>query len=459
MELPLKRLIDECFIRKKSGTCIVYIQYQYTTLKRTLLSTEIPIPPVYWNYEEGFISDDLPVQYGNAEELNTELRRMYRAAEDIVLFASKNKLARPGEFAKKTFSPRFDPQTLKDLGKQMEYIDVRTNLDIWFQIDEYILSKSKKVSQGVSRIHRNMKYHLLEYAKVRGRTITFDCLDFNFYEDFVNFLIYEYVQIRSNTPIVGLKANTVGKIIKHFRTFIRNRIRRKIIAPIDMQDWDILEEDADTIYLSFEEIEAIRTCDLGDHAHLSDYRDELVLGCLTGLRFSDFSNIQENDIRGDLLYKKAQKVNARVVIPLQPAAVGILKRKFSKGLPPTLNQVFNRHVKTICKLAGIDTLIKHSYKKGNKIYEEVLPKYEWVSSHTCRRSFCTNEFLAGTPVELIMKISGHKSVKDFYKYIRITPEEAALRIKEIWNNREELVKPTKKEFPRRKIQLKSPVLN
>jgi hypothetical protein len=89
MELPLKRLIDERFIRKKSGTCIVYIQYQYTTLKRTLLSTEIAIPPAYWNYEDGFITDALPLEYGNAEELNTELRRMYRAAEDIVLFTQK----------------------------------------------------------------------------------------------------------------------------------------------------------------------------------------------------------------------------------------------------------------------------------------------------------------------------------------------------------------------------------
>ncbi len=34
-----------------------------------------------------------------------------------------------------------------------------------------------------------------------------------------------------------------------------------------------------------------------------------------------------------------------------------------------------------------------------------------------------------------MKISGHKSVKDFYKYIRITPEEAGHKIKELWKNR------------------------
>ena len=40
-----------------------------------------------------------------------------------------------------------------------------------------------------------------------------------------------------------------------------------------------------------------------------------------------------------------------------------------------------------------------------------------------------------------MKISGHKSLKDFYKYIKISPEEAACKIKEIWKSRGE-IQPT-----------------
>jgi len=84
---------------------------------------------------------------------------------------------------------------------------------------------------------------------------------------------------------------------------------------------------------------------------------------------------------------------------------------------------------------GINQPVKHSYRKGKKWFEEIKPKCEWITSHTCRRSFCTNEFLAGTPVELIMKISGHKSTKDFYGYIRITPEQAAQIIKDIWEKR------------------------
>lgn len=37
-----------------------------------------------------------------------------------------------------------------------------------------------------------------------------------------------------------------------------------------------------------------------------------------------------------------------------------------------------------------------------------------------------------------MKISGHKRTKDFYKYIRITPEEAANKIKELWLSRNDM---------------------
>jgi integrase len=113
----------------------------------------------------------------------------------------------------------------------------------------------------------------------------------------------------------------------------------------------------------------------------------------------------------------------------------ILINRFKKVIPIVNNPDFNVNIKEIGRLAGIFEAVKFSYKKGNKDIEVIKPKYGWITSHTCRRSFCTNEFLAGTPVELIMKISGHKSLQDFYKYIRITSEEAGRKIKEIWENR------------------------
>ena len=69
------------------------------------------------------------------------------------------------------------------------------------------------------------------------------------------------------------------------------------------------------------------------------------------------------------------------------------------------------------------------------------PKYEFVSSHTARRSFATNEYMLGDlNVQQIMSITGHTTERSFYKYIRQTPKENAERIRLIWNNREEGIK-------------------
>jgi integrase len=162
------------------------------------------------------------------------------------------------------------------------------------------------------------------------------------------------------------------------------------------------------------------------------------MACLTGLRFSDFSTLRPEDLRNDMLYKKQRKSDHWVVIPLRDEAKAIFTEQFKEKIPSLTNPEFNRHIKTIGRLAAINEQLTFSHKKGNEDISVQRPKYEWITTHTARRSFCTNEFLAGTPVKLIMKISGHKNEKDFYRYIRITPEEAALKIKELWIGRSEM---------------------
>ncbi len=76
--------------------------------------------------------------------------------------------------------------------------------------------------------------------------------------------------------------------------------------------------------------------------------------------------------------------------------------------------------------------------QGGKQIVIKKPKYEFVSSHTARRSFATNEYMAkGLNVRDIMAITGHKTEKSFYKYIRQTPMENAERVKIVWKQREE----------------------
>ena len=66
-------------------------------------------------------------------------------------------------------------------------------------------------------------------------------------------------------------------------------------------------------------------------------------------------------------------------------------------------------------------------------------KWEKVTTHTARRSFCTNMYLIGVPIPTIMAISGHKTEKSFRMYIKASREEHAQIMKKVWDK-----KPPKK---------------
>jgi len=434
MLLPIRPICNRKKTRK-DGTSLIQIQYCFSAESKTLLNTGIAIPPNFWVKKSLSISEKLPPGYGNAEVLNAELKKMLRITEDIVEYATKNKISDRVAFTKKTFRPDLDVFTI---GQQINTVVSQKpgdKLDLYSQIDDYIKAKKKTVTPRMIRVYENMRDTLKAFEVFRRKPITFDDFDFNFYEDFVEYMMYDHVLRRRKVVIKGFKVSTIGKTIKQLRIFLRNRMRKKIIPPINLEDFKILDEETDAIYLTWDDIIRIYNADLFGHPHLDKYRDLLVFGCLTGLRFSDLSNIHAEDVRNGMLYKKQEKSDHWVVIPLRDEARHIFTSKFNKHVPLITNADFNYYIKEVGKLSGLTQLIKFSHKKGNQDIINVKPKYAWITSHTCRRSFCTNEYLAGTPVDLIMKISGHKSLRDFYKYIRITQEEAGQKIKELWQQR------------------------
>lgn len=439
MKLPLKPICNARTVRR-DGTSIIFIQYCFSTDNRTTLNSKLAIPPKYWDKKRLSISRNLPVQFGDVDELNRCLKQKIRLAEDLADLACRKKVEKIGQFVKAAFDANLDPEALEkdpDKVKQLagEKKEDVLNLDVYFQIDEYIKAKKNKVSKATVTVFQNMKGHLKAFETFRRKPIIFDSFDFDFYETYVDFLTFDYVQPRFKETLIGMKANTVGKTIKHLKMFIRDRVKRKIIAPIDLTDYKVPEEETDAIYLTYNEIATIYYTDLSAYPYLTPYRDLFILACLTGLRFSDFSTLAPQDFRNDRIYKKQGKSDHWVVIPLKDVAKEIFTQQFKENIPKLCNADFNAKIKNIGKLAGIDQLIKFNYKKGNQTIEVSKAKCDWITSHTARRSFCTNEFLAGTPVKLIMLISGHKTEKDFYKYIRISKEEAAEVLEKLWQKR------------------------
>jgi len=338
MFLPIKVILDRR--PRKDGTAVISIQYCFSSDKRTLLFTGLAVPPRYWNKRLLRISPDLPAEHGQAEVLNGRLQKMIRVAEDIVTYALDQKIEDPVKFLKKKWSPELETIAAVEREKllaQSEAEESVTNLDFFYQLDDYMKAKSRKVSPGMLRTYKVMKNRLLAFQKHQKKKIDFSGFDFNFYEAFVNYLTYDHMHMRRNISIRGLKKNSIGTSIKQLRIFLRDRIRRKIIHPIDLTDFKILDEETDAIYLSFQEIRTLYNLDLSNHPHLIRFRDLFVLGSLTGLRFSDFSIIKPDDIRDGMLYKKQGKSDHWVVIPLRSEAHDILITRY-KGYDAPLKQ-------------------------------------------------------------------------------------------------------------------------
>jgi hypothetical protein len=430
MGQPVKFIVKKGSVRK-DGTALIFLQYCHNAEQRILLSTDIGIPPQYWNKKTSRIADLLPVQFGDAAKLQTNLTAKLRKAEDMITHSRKQKHTCPMKFLKENFN-------LQENWKLDQMSDSKKNLDIYFNIDDYVKSKQSTVKHCTINVINMMKAHLKSFESFRKEPITFDSFDMNFYEEFVKYLTYDIVRLRRREVVKGLKANTVGKTIKHLKSFLKDRMRKKIIPFMDLGAYKVMEEEVDSVYISWQELSLIYHLDLSSNTNLEKYRDLFVFGCLTGFRFSDYSGIKPEEIRGGMLYVNQTKTLSTVVVPLRPDARKILIEKYNMQMPHVSNSNFNYYIKEVVKLAGIDELIKITHKHGNKIIEGTRPKYAWVMSHTCRRSFCTNEFLEGTPTNLIMAISGHKTEKAFRKYIKADQNQKAHMIKKIWDNRPSL---------------------
>jgi hypothetical protein len=105
--------------------------------------------------------------------------------------------------------------------------------------------------------------------------------------------------------------------------------------------------------------------------------------------------------------------------------------RYNYALPKIPSYTFNVQVKELGERAKLKQKIEIVRKKGKNREKKVFEKWEMISSHTCWRSFCTNMYLSGFPVEELMRISGHKSPAAFMRYIKADNQQSARRLKEL----------------------------
>jgi integrase len=268
-----------------------------------------------------------------------------------------------------------------------------------------------------------LKKHLHEFAESKNRNdFEFSEIDKSFYEMFV-----EFFKEKSFT------ANSMGKYIKALKSVLGSAMERGYYQYSYSQKFVVTRDEVDTIYLNESELQQLKDTDLSKVSHLDRVRDWFLLLAWTGCRFSDLEKLTKTDIKGGFITFRQQKTNNRVVIPLHPVVVEVLE-KYNYNMPAEIsNQKFNEYIKEACKIAEINSIETMTRTVGGKLVTEKFEKWEHVSSHTGRRSFCTNMYKRKLPTLMIMSISGHKTEKSFLKYIKVKQDEHAEMMKEAWN--------------------------
>jgi integrase len=239
-----------------------------------------------------------------------------------------------------------------------------------------------------------------------------------------------------------LAMNSHAKIMMDLLQIIKYAIQlKKIPASRQIElKFDTRREETDSIYLTEAEILELMAITDFDDAVEEQVRDVFVLGCFTAMRFSDYSTLDPSAIRNNRLEFVQKKTGAKVTIPIHPMVRQILE-KYQYQLPPVPpNNEFNRIIKLIgSKLPGLHIPFVKQITYNRERREIRQMKYEFLQTHTARRSFCSNEYLRGTDPMIIMAISGHKSHKSFMRYIKVSGEQFADKLEKIWAQRQELV--------------------
>jgi integrase len=388
---------------------LIYLFFSYDG-KRLKCSTGESINPSAWNSE----SQRVRKSYTGASEINFCLDKLEEDVKKIYRNLVSSGTSVTNELIKE--------KLLEDNANKKK--DVIT---LFSFVEDYIKSITSLRKSSSIVVYKNVLKTLKEYQTLSKKRIDFDTINLDFYNDYSNYLIQQK----------KFKTNTLGKHIKTLKTFLNEATERGINTKRDYQSkkFKVVQEEIDSIYLNESEIDHLYKFNFTEKKSLEKVRDLFIVGCLTGLRFSDFSQLTPENIENGKIKIRTQKTNSTVIIPVHPRVNEIIE-KYYKMLPPAIsNQKMNDYLKIIGKEAGIDEKVQRVETKDGKRRVQFIPKYELLTTHTARRSFASNLFKAGFPAIAIMKITGHKTDKAFMKYIRITNEQNAELLEKFWSTK------------------------
>lgn len=401
----------------------IYITSRFGRNEKLMYASPLKIEPKFWDPTSQRAKNSKYCL--NKEEINTALNSIDSKFKGYIAESVTNGNAITKADLKDFFDTHF--------GKKAE---AATNFHTFFQ--QFIENCDSRISprRGGQTIDYKTKreyartyYYIQEYEKKRKVKLNFKNINQTFFADFVSYL-----------QSLGLSTNTIWHKTVSVKAVMKAANEQDLTDNTKYKIYKNVSEESQAIALHETELDLLAKHDFSGSARLERTRDLFLVGCWTGLRFSDFTRIREENIKDGLITMQQQKTNEFVTIPVHPVFLRIWE-KYEGKLPGNIsNQKFNENLKDVCKAAGLKEPVLKSITKGGKKVTTSYEKWELVSSHTARRSFATNLYRSGFPSISIMQITGHKTESSFLKYIKVSKEEHAKMLMMHWQKNGKLLK-------------------
>lgn len=414
----------KCVIRKNLKTNdnehLIYTRYTYNR-KYILLRTDVYVNYRNWNGRIGRVrkSDNYELKNNILEQKEiglekTILELISRNAEPTLInvkvefFKVKNQYQDDQSKPKKQDEKKF----LKDY---QGFIDYKVDLGT--------------ISAETIKTYYTTLNKLQSFQKEANYSLHYNTINNEFYYKFLKYL-------RAN----NLYDNTVDKHIKNLKLFMYHSLSKEKHNNNTFQTFKRTRTKTDFVVLEQDELRKLYYEYKPKNEKYKEVRDTFILGCSTGLRFSDLTKLStgsfvitrdaNKEIIEDASYSyikvPVQKTSDYLLVPFNHFICEIIDEYNIENQDITFLkhniQNFNNIIKSVCREAGINSLVKVARKKNKELIPVEKAKCDFVSSHTMRRTFIS--LLSNmTEITNIQAVSGHKDIRVLTDYIKRSERE------------------------------------
>jgi len=171
------------------------------------------------------------------------------------------------------------------------------------------------------RNYQTTKNHIEAFENKTGKKYRLTEIDLNFYDAFVRYMVEK-----------PSKVNTIFTHIKNIKVFLTDAFDHGVDMNLDFRKrpFKTVSEEIDAIYLTTSEIDSIAGLELSANLKYDRVRDWFLVGCLTGLRYSDYHQLRKENLNPYkdtyILKIRMVKTDVLIAVPLKPQVLDILKK-------------------------------------------------------------------------------------------------------------------------------------